>query len=275
MKRNWLKNKTVIMSGASGGIGFNVSKLLIEKFDCKIIAIARNQQKLATAKESLGDKKDNFITYPMDVSIKQNWIDFNNYLIDNDIHPDVLINNAGFMLPFLRYENYTDNELEEIIDTNLKSVLYSTKILLPLLKQSSTPAIINVASAAGLCAVVGESLYCTTKFAVRGFTETLIQDYKGKIYVAGVYPGFVKTNILNRMSINDKENSLIQKLMLPVEKASRKIVRGMRKRKTRMVMGFDGRSMSFFGRLFPKFTPSLVRKVLRVSKLDIFEDIND
>lgn len=263
------------MSGASGGIGFNVSKLLIEKFDCKIIAIARNQQKLATAKESLGDKKDNFITYPMDVSIKQNWIDFNNYLIDNDIHPDVLINNAGFMLPFLRYENYTDNELEEIIDTNLKSVLYSTKILLPLLKQSSTPAIINVASAAGLCAVVGESLYCTTKFAVRGFTETLIQDYKGKIYVAGVYPGFVKTNILNRMSINDKENSLIQKLMLPVEKASRKIVRGMRKRKTRMVMGFDGRSMSFFGRLFPKFTPSLVRKVLRVSKLDIFEDIND
>lgn len=275
MKRNWLKNKTVIMSGASGGIGFNVSKLLIEKFDCKIIAIARNQQKLATAKESLGDKKDNFITYPMDVSIKQNWIDFNNYLVDNDIHPDVLINNAGFMLPFLRYENYTDNELEEIIDTNLKSVLYSTKILLPLLKQSSTPAIINVASAAGLCAVVGESLYCTTKFAVRGFTETLIQDYKGKIYVAGVYPGFVKTNILNRMSINDKENSLIQKLMLPVEKASRKIVRGMRKRKTRMVMGFDGRSMSFFGRLFPKFTPSLVRKVLRVSKLDIFEDINN
>jgi short-subunit dehydrogenase len=178
------------------------------------------------------------------------------------------------MLPFLKYENYTEKEIEEILDTNLKSVLYSTKILLPQLQQSSTPAIINVASAAGLCAVVGESLYCMTKFAVRGFTETLIQDYKGKIYVAGVYPGFVKTNILNRMSINDKENSLIQKLMLPVEKASKNIVRGMMKRKTRMVMGFDGRSMSFFGRLFPKFTPTLVRKVLKVSKLDIFDDIN-
>ncbi|MBO5714028.1 MAG: hypothetical protein J6R83_01215, partial [Clostridia bacterium] len=100
------------------------------------------------------------------------------------------------------------------------------------------------------------------------------QDYKGKIYIAGVYPGFVKTDILNRMSINDKENSLIQKLMLPVEKASKNIVRGMQKGKTRMVMGFDGRSMSLFGRLFPKFTPSLVRKVLKVSKLDIFDDIN-
>ncbi len=274
MKKNWLKNKTVIISGASGGIGFNVSKLLIEKFNCKIIAIARNEIKLNVAKDSLGDKKDNFIPYPFDVSLKENWIKFSEYLTENNLVPDVLINNAGFMLPFLRYENYSDNELEEIIDTNLKSVLYATKILLPLIKRSPTPAIINVASAAGLCAVVGESLYCTTKFAVRGFTETLIQDYKGKIYVAGVYPGFVKTNILNRMSIKDKENSLIQKLMLPVEKASKNIVRGMSKRKTRMVMGFDGRSMSMFGRLFPKFTPSLVRKVLRISKLDIFDDIN-
>ena len=274
MKKNWLKNKTVIISGASGGIGFNVSKLLIEKFNCKIIAIARNEIKLNVAKDSLGDKKDNFIPYPFDVSLKENWIKFSEYLTENNLVPDVLINNAGFMLPFLRYENYSDNELEEIIDTNLKSVLYATKILLPLIKRSPTPAIINVASAAGLCAVVGESLYCTTKFAVRGFTETLIQDYKGKIYVAGVYPGFVKTNILNCMSINDKENSLIQKLMLPVEKASKNIVRGMSKRKTRMVMGFDGRSMSMFGRLFPKFTPSLVRKVLRISKLDIFDDIN-
>ena len=275
MKRNWLKNKTLIVSGASGGIGFNVCKLLIEKFDCKIIAIARNEEKLNIAKQSLGDKKDNFTPYPFDVSVKENWLKLADFLQENDIKPDVLFNNAGFMLPFLRYENYTDQELEEIIDTNFKSVLYSTKILLPILKQSSTPAIINVASAAGLCAVVGESLYCTTKYAVRGFTETLIQDYKGKIYVAGVYPGFVKTDILNRMSINDKENSLIQKLMLPVEKASKKIVRGMMKRKTRMIMGFDGRSMALFGRLFPKFTPSLVRKVLRVSKLDIFENIND
>ena len=275
MKKNWLKNKTVIISGASGGIGFNVSKLLIQKFDCKVIAIARNLEKLNSAKQSLGDRKDNFIPYPLDVSVKENWLNLVEFLKENNIQPDVLINNAGFMLPFLRYENYTENEIEEIIDTNLKSVLYSTKVLLPLLKQSSTPAIINVVSAAGLCAVVGESLYCMTKFAVRGFTETLIQDYKGKIYVAGVYPGFVKTDILNRMSINDKENSLIQKLMLPVEKASKNIVRGMQKGKTRMVMGFDGRSMSLFGRLFPKFTPSLVRKVLRISKLDIFEDINE
>ena len=137
MKKNWLKNKTVVISGASGGIGFNVSKRLIEKFDCKIIAIARNENKLELAKQSLGDKKDNFIPYAMDVSVKDNWINFANYLTENNIKPDVLFNNAGFMLPFLKYENYTDKEIEEIIDTNLKSVLYSTKSIRQLSMQAT------------------------------------------------------------------------------------------------------------------------------------------
>jgi short-subunit dehydrogenase len=272
--KNWLYNKTVIITGASGGIGFNVAKILIEKYDCKIIALARNEQKLLNAKNSLREKSENYIVKAFDVSNKENWSDFLEFLNINNYKPDVLINNAGFMLPFLRFENYSEQEISEIVNTNLLSVVNSTKALLPILKQSETPAIINVASAAGLCPVVGESMYCLTKYAVRGFTETLIEDYRKKIYVAGVYPGFVRTNILNRMSVNDKENNLIQKLMLPVEKASKKIVKGLKRKKTRIVMGIDGRSMSFFSRLFPKLTPRIVSKVLRLSKLDIFEDIN-
>ena len=110
---------------------------------------------------------------------------------------------------------------------------------------------------------------------MRGFTETLIQEYKGKIYVGGVYPGFIKTDILNRMSVTDKNNNLIQKMMMPVEKATKKITRGMHKRKKRMVMGFDGRSMSFFGRIMPYATPSIVRSVLKTSKLELFNEVFD
>lgn len=274
MKKNWLNGKTVIISGASGGIGFNVAKLLIEKFDCKIIGIARNEEKLLKAKNSLGSKKDNFTYKIFDVSVKENWQNFALYLNANHIQPDILINNAGFMLPFLKFQNYTDSDIEEIINTNLMSAIYSTKILLPILEKSPTPCIINVASAAGLCPVIGESMYCATKYALKGFTETLYQEYKKKIYVAGIYPGFVKTDILHRMSINDKENKLIKKFMLPVEKASKKIVKGMSKRKPRMIMGLDGRFMSLFGRLFPRMAPNLVSSILKVSRLDIFEDIN-
>lgn len=273
MKKSWLLNKKVLISGASGGLGLAISKLLIEKYDCKILGLARNEQKLINAKNSLGAKKDNFDYLVMDVSNAENWKNLTNFLTSKNFSPDVLINNAGFMLNFAKFDKYTDLEIEEIINTNFKSCVYSVKYLLPLLKQSKTPAIINVASAAGLCAVVGQSMYCATKFAVKGFTESLQQDYKKQIFVAGIYPGFIRTNILNRQSVDTKNNKLINKLMMPVEKASKKIVRGIAKHKKRIVMGFDGQSMNIFGRFFPKFTPSIIRSVLKASKLELFNDV--
>ena len=110
---------------------------------------------------------------------------------------------------------------------------------------------------------------------MKGFTETLQQEYKKQIYVGGVYPGFIKTDILNRQNVETKNNKLINKLMMPVQKASKKIVKGIHKKKKRMVMGFDGKSMSIFGKLFPKLTPTIITKVLKTSKLDLFKDVFD
>lgn len=273
MKNKRLNGRTVIITGASGGIGFNVAKILIEQYDCKVLGIARNEEKLLSAKNSLNGKSENFSYFPFDVTDRAKWAEFKEYLEKNEIFPDMLINNAGFMLPFAKFEKYSQEEIDDIIKTDFLSVVVATRTLLPLIKKSDTPAIINVSSAAGLCPVVGESLYCAVKYAVRGFTETLIQDYKKQIYVAGVYPGFIRTNILHRMSVVDKENKLIQKLMMPAEKAAKKIVKGISKKKKRIVMGADGRSMSFFGRIMPSLTPSLVTAVLRKSKLELFGEV--
>lgn len=275
MRKCYLQGKTVVISGASGGIGFAISKLLIEKYDCKIIGIARNEKKILANIETLGDKKSNFSYKLFDVSVKDNWKEFAKELIENDVQVDVLINNAGFMLPFAKFEKYSDEEIEEIIKTDFCSCLYSVKELLPIIKKSSSPAIVNVSSAAGLCAVVGQSMYCATKFAVRGFTETICQEYKKQIYVGGVYPGFIKTDILNRQSESAKKNKLVNKLMMPLEKASKKIVKGIAKKKKTIVMGIDGRPMSLFGRLFPKLTPNLITKVLKTSKLEMFNEVFD
>lgn len=273
MRKNWLKNKTVVISGASGGLGFAMTKLLIEKFNCKVIGIARNEQKLLAARETLGEKKENFTYRIFDVSEKQNWLSFRDYLIEKDIKIDVLINNAGFMLPFAKFEKYTEEEEEEIIKTNFISYVTAFRTLLPLLKQSSTPALINISSVAGVCPVIGESLYCATKYAVRGFTETLQQDYRKEMYIGGVYPGFIKTDILGRMNSKDKNNKIVNFLMKPVGKVSKKVVKRIAKRKKRTVIGLDGHSMSFFSRLFPKLTPRIISAVLKWSKLDLFDEV--
>ena len=275
MKKNWLYNKNVIITGASGGLGFSISKMLIEKYNCNVLGIARNKEKIEKAKASLNNLQDKFNYVLFDVSKKENWTKLKEELEQKQFHPDVLINNAGFMLSFSKFDRYSDEEVQEIIDTNFSSVVWATKELLPLIKKSKTPAIINVSSSAGLCAVVGQSMYCATKFGVKGFTETLQQDYKNQIYVGGIYPGFIKTDILNRQNLQTKSNKLINKLMMPLPKATKKIVKRISKRKTRTVIGFDGCSMNVFGRLFPKFTPSLIRSVLKSSKLDLFEDVFD
>lgn len=272
MRKRWLNGKTVIISGASGGIGFSVAKMLIEKYDCKIIGIARNEQKIKKNILTLGEKAGNFSYYLFDVGVKENWINFANDLTEKGIIPDILINNAGFMLPFKRFDKISDQEIDEIVSVNFMSNLYSVKSLLPLLKQSKTPSIINVASSAGICAVVGESMYCATKFAVKGFTETIMQEYKD-FYIAGVYPGFIRTDILHRMDDSAKQNKFIDKVMMPLDKATRIIVRRIKRKKKRIVLGFDGRSMSFFSKLMPIATPSIVTRVLKASKLSMFDDV--
>ena len=273
MKKNWLDGKTVIITGASGGIGFALSKALIEKHDCKIIGIARNKEKIENAIESLGEKKSNFSYLLFDVSKFENWKILSDHLDKNGIIPDVLINNAGFMLPFKSFENCTIDEIDEIVATDIKSVLYGVKTIMPDIKKSDFPAIINVSSAAGLCAVAGESLYCASKFAVRGFTETLRAEYHKKIFVSGIYPGFIETDIVDRMNLNKDDEKTIKKMMMPLPKATDRIVKGLERKKYHICFGKDGKLMSVFSKLFPKSTPLIIATVLKNSGLKTFDEI--
>ena len=270
--KNWLNDKTVIISGASGGIGFSIAKTLIEKFNCKIIGIARNEEKLLKNLESLGDKKANFSYCLFDVSIKENWINFAKNLEENNIVPDVLINNAGFMLPFTKAENLSFDEIEKITNTNFLSVVYSTKTLLPLIKKSKTPAIINVSSAAGVSAVVGQSMYTGTKYAVRGYTQTLEVENK-KMYIAGIYPGFIKTYILKGANGENNNASIIEKMSTPLKKATNKIIRKIKKKRKNIVLGFGGKFLNFGGKHFPTFTSKIMAFVLRKAKLEMMKDL--
>ena len=273
MQKNWLYQKTVIISGASGGLGFNLAKVLIEKYDCTILGIARNEEKILKNIQTLGNKKSNFRYFLFDVSIKQNWEDFCLKLENEGIVPDLLINNAGFMLPFEKFEDNNDLDIQKIINTNFTSYVNSVKTLLPLLKKSNTPAIVNVASSSALCPVVGQTMYSATKFALRGFTEALIQEYKKNVYICGVYPGFIKTDIMSNTQMSEKSRSLVDKVMMPVEKAANKIVKRISKKKKTIITGFDGKFMGFFGRLFPKTTSSIITFVLRKSGLDLFKNL--
>ena len=95
----WLDGKTVIITGVSGGLGFAMAKLLIEKHGCTVIGVARNREKAEKAAAALGDM---FSFRLFDVTDRTGWTSFAHELDESGLVPDVLINNAGIMPAFGR-----------------------------------------------------------------------------------------------------------------------------------------------------------------------------
>ena len=139
MDQNWMNNTTVIVTGASGGMGKGIAESLIVDHGCTVIGIARSEEKMKKVVEELGPNAEKFSYKLFDVSVEQNWIDFAKYLEDNDIHPDILVNNAGILPKFDRFEHYS--MASERIKVLLRSLFLS---LIPIVDDTITaPLVLN------------------------------------------------------------------------------------------------------------------------------------
>ena len=102
LRKFWYFDKTVIVTGASSGFGKLICEQLVKNCNCKVYGIARRESNLQLLKEQLGK---NFDYFAMDVSVEQNWINLAKELTKRDILPDILINNAGVLPKFKRFES--------------------------------------------------------------------------------------------------------------------------------------------------------------------------
>lgn len=274
MNTNWMNNKTVIITGASGGMGKGVAERLIKEHGCTVIGIARSEEKMKKVVEELGEYADKFSYQLFDVSVEQNWIDFVTYLKDNNIHPDVLINNAGILPKFDRFQNYTIDYIKKAMDINFYSAVYSIHALLPVLLESSTPAIINVDSSAALMTLAGTSVYSASKAALKSLSEALREELRGKCYVGIVCPGFTKTDIFrDQSSTDDKGTKMLNAVSTPCDKMVNMIMRDIKLKRPLGVHGFDASFMNYFGRIMPVQGGRLFSTVMKVSKLPLFDPV--
>ncbi len=273
MVKCWFDYKTVIVSGASSGIGKGLVKRLISDHGCRVIGIARNEKKIKAQIEELGDKAFYFSYYLFDVSKRENWEKFTKEITEAGIKPDILINNAGILPKFDRFDHYTLDYIERAININFYSCIYSMHYLMPILLQSEDPGIVNVSSSAALCSIAGTSVYSASKAALKSFTEAVREEYRGKCYFGLVCPGFTKTNIFENQ--NTKDNSArSQKAMNMVTTACEKmvdnIINGMWNKKANMVFGADAHMMSIGNRMFGVTVSNLSSKVMKISGLEMF-----
>ena len=264
-----LNNKTVILTGASSGIGKEIAFKLICDYSCTVIAIARNEERLLKVKSELGDHGDKYIVRPFDASLKENWGNLALDLEKTDTPAHILINCAGILPKFKSGED--SDEVERVFDINFFSQVYSVTALLPLLKKSKRGAIINIASAAALCPFGGIASYAASKSASERYTASIACE--SKMFVSCILPGFVKTDIMKNQGASEKEAKLFYKMCADLDKTVKKIMRRLRRGKSRIIVGLDARMMNLLFKLFPKRAPRIITWFLRKTKLEIFKEI--
>lgn len=274
MNRCWFDYKTVIITGASSGMGKGLAERLIRDHNCQVIGVARTESKLQAFKEELGNKSHYFTYYPFDVSVKENWEKFAQQLKKDGIQPDILINNAGILPKFNRFSKITVDDVNNTMQINFYSAIYSINALLPTILQSKTPGIVNIASSAALCSLAGTTIYSASKSALKSFTDALREEHRKNCYVGLVCPGFTKTDIFrNQGKSSDKTQKALNMVSTDCDKMVDLIEKGIWKKRADMVFGMDAHAMSIGNKLLGTTCSCLASKVLEIADLSIFREV--
>lgn len=274
MTKCWFDYKTVIVTGASSGIGKLLSEKLIRDHGCNVIGIARTESKLAALKEELGQFSHKFSYFAFDVSDKEKWTYLAAELEEKGVQIDMLINNAGILPKFDRFENYTLEEIDKAMQINFYSSVYSMKAMMPLILESDTPAIINVASSAALCSLAGTSVYSASKAALKSFTDAVREETRGRCYVGLICPGFTKTDIFrSQKKSSSKSQKAMDMVSTDCDRMVRLIINSIWKKKQDSVFGIDAHLMDTGCRLIGPYCSNASSKVMKLSRLEIFKDI--
>jgi len=195
-----IKDKIVIVTGASSGIGF-ATALALSKEGAKVAIGARRIDRLEKLQNEILQNGGQVILQKLDVTQKSDCDSFVDAVIKKWGTVDILINNAGLM-PLSFIKKLKVDEWDRMIDVNIKGVLYCTASVLPKMLEKKSGHIVNISSVAGRIVFPAGSVYCATKHAVTAFSEGLRQELspRSNIRVTIIEPGVVATDLTNTIT---------------------------------------------------------------------------
>ena len=254
------KNKVVVITGASSGIG-RACAYEFAVMGAKVVLAARRENELKIVEDEIKQKGGDCLSVKTDV---RNVEDCKN-LIDKTIEKyneiDVLINNAGISMR-ANFEELDLSVIKEMMDTNFYGMVYCTKFALPfLIKQKGI--VIGVSSVTGLTPLPGRTGYAASKYAIDGFLKTLrLENLKRGLHVLIVHPGFTTSNIrnlaLNKNGKPQKESPRDEARMMPAEKVAQIIACAAIKREKDLTLTLEGKIVVWMYKNFPGITDRII-----------------
>ena len=255
------KDSIAVVTGAASGIGRALAVHLAKEGIAGIAISDVNETGLAETAKLAGSVGVAVSTHIVDVGDLDQ---MQRFAADvTAVHGRVthLINNAGVGL-FGTFEHISIEDMRWLMGINFWGVVHGCKVFLPTLLAQSEAHIVNISSVFGFIAPEEQTAYCASKFAVRGFTESLRHEYAGtNLHVSSVHPGGVLTNIArsSRLGENTPHEWREQGAKFfdrvaksTPEQAAETIVNGIKRKNPRILIGKDARAISTFSRLFPK-----------------------
>jgi len=253
-----MKNKVVIVTGASSGIGLATAREFAAQ-GAKVVLSARSYDIIKNEEENLRNKGYDVFAVKADVSVEDDCKNLIDRTIEKYGNLDVLVNNAGIsMRAFFKDVNL--NVIKNLMDVNFWGTVYCTKYALPYLLKSKG-SVVGVSSVAGFIGLPGRTGYSASKFAMHGFLETLRTEHmKDGLHVLILCAGYTKSNIRYRALLSDgtpqgttpREE---EKMMMP-EDVAKIIVKCVKKRVDFKILSTEGK-LSYFLKIF---FPRLIQK---------------
>jgi len=212
-----LKDKIVVITGGSQGLGKALASQLVKE-NCQVIISSENKKDLeASAKELL---IDNFMA---DVTVYENLLNLGKFVFEKYGAIDIWINNAGIQIAPSIVEEVDIKKLRKLFDVNFFGYFFGCQIALRYMKKQGQGLVVNINSTAGLEGKLMLSAYCSSKFAIKGLTESIRKEINNpNIKIYAVYPGGIQTNIYKEkypddikeyMQVEDVAEKIIQNLM--------------------------------------------------------------
>lgn len=255
-----MKGKTVIVTGASSGIGLACAEIFAAQ-GCKVMLSARQKDKLDNIVSKLKLQGNDVAAFAADVSKEDDC----RSLIDETKKQfggiDVLICNAGISMRAI-FEDVDLNVIRKVMDVNFWGTVYCTKFALPHLLRSKG-SVVGISSIAGKKGLPGRTGYSASKFAMEGFLETLrTENLKKDLHVLVACPGFTASNIRNTALSKDGstqgESPRNEQNMMSAEEVAHHIYSAVNNRKRDLVLTLNGK----LAVLLNKFFPGLMDKVV-------------
>ncbi len=253
------RSSVAVITGAGSGIGRALAKRLARAGAALALADV-NAQGLNETAQSLASSGVKISTHLVDVADAERVAEFAQEVNIEHGKASILLNNAGVGLVG-KVEELAIADIEWLMGINFWGVVYGVKHFLPLLRQQPQAYILNVSSVFGIIAPPGQSAYCASKFAVRGFTETLRHELEGSnVRVATIHPGGIKTSIAVNSKLGEKADPSAHRdvgekfdkvARTTPEAAADRIVRGILNDAERILIGADAKGIELIQRLLP------------------------